>query len=307
VLAHPQNSFIPIEMPNWNYIYDELNASGSVHDLLRRKYLLQLSNLTERNTIIYYSGWLNKPKISNQLGINDDDKNGFMATINGLDRTKGLDLILHTPGGETAATESLVDYLKTCFTDIRAIVPQIAMSGGTMIACACSSIVMGKQSSLGPIDPQIGGVPAHGILEEYKYAEKAIAENPSSIPIWQTIFSRYSPTLIGECQKAIDWAEEMVRKWLSEGMLQEESKEKIEEVIKDLSDHAITKSHARHLSAEKCRQIGLKIEMMEDTQKLQDAILAVHHSAMLTMGQTPTVKIIENQHGRAYIRTARIE
>ena len=43
-----------------------------------------------------------------------------MSDCNGLeDRSKGLDLILHTPGGDIAATESLVDYLHKMFDDIR--------------------------------------------------------------------------------------------------------------------------------------------------------------------------------------------
>ena len=94
-----------------------------------------------------------------------------MATIKDLDSTKGLDLILHTPGGDIAATEALVGYLRSMFnTDIRAIIPQIAMSAGTMIALSCKEIVMGKHSSLGPIDPQLGGLPAHGIIEEFTKA-----------------------------------------------------------------------------------------------------------------------------------------
>ena len=36
--------------------------------------------------------------------VNDADKNGFMTAVHGLDRSKGLDLLLHTPGGGTAAT-----------------------------------------------------------------------------------------------------------------------------------------------------------------------------------------------------------
>ena len=79
-----------------------------------------------------------------------------MTVIHQLDRDKGLDLILHTPGGDTAATESIVDYLHNMFgNNIRAIVPQLAMSAGTMIACSCKEIIMGLQSSLGPIDPQL--------------------------------------------------------------------------------------------------------------------------------------------------------
>jgi ClpP class serine protease len=101
--------------------------------------MAQLSGLTDRNVIAYYSGWLQKGYLEQQgirgFEVNDDDKNGFMATIHQLDRSKGLDLLLHTPGGDTAATESLVDYLRSMFgTDIRAIVPQLAMSAGTMIA-----------------------------------------------------------------------------------------------------------------------------------------------------------------------------
>jgi len=135
-------------MANWNQILDEINKEGSTHDIIRRKYLLKLHKLTGRNVIAYYSGWLQKPS-SSEIIINDNDKNGFMTTINKLNREKGLDLILHTPGGDTAATESIIDYLTKMFSDIRVIVPQLAMSGGTMIACASNKILMGKHSSLG--------------------------------------------------------------------------------------------------------------------------------------------------------------
>lgn len=157
-------------MPSWNEVLTELQSCNRVDalDYVRRKYLDQLHKNTGRNIIAYYSGWLQKPRIGN-ADICDDDKNGLMATIHKLDRSKGLDLILHTPGGDIAATESLVDYLRKMFgKDIRAIIPQIAMSAGTMIACSCREIIMGKQSNLGPIDPQFNGIPAHGVLEEFK-------------------------------------------------------------------------------------------------------------------------------------------
>src|SRR4030042_1954680 len=189
-------------MPDWNQLLNDIISAGSIHDVIRRKYLRELHDLTGRNIIIYYSGWLQKRNLEG-VEVNDADKNGFMTVIPQLDRAKGLDLLLHTPGGETAATESLVDYLRSMFsTDVRAIVPQLAMSGGTMIACSCKEIVMGKQSSLGPIDPQFGGIPAHGVGEEFHRAKREVQQNPSSIPIWQPIIAKYSPTLIGECEKA---------------------------------------------------------------------------------------------------------
>jgi membrane-bound ClpP family serine protease len=147
-----------------------------------------------------------------------------MTVIHELDRSKGLDLILHTPGGETAATESIVDYLHSMFgTDIRAIIPQLAMSAGTMIACACREIVMGKQSSLGPIDPQLGGLAAHRVVEEFKRVHQEIKADPSRIPIWQPIIAKYHPTLIGECEKAIDWSNEMVWDWLKRVMFKDDN------------------------------------------------------------------------------------
>ena len=106
---------------------------------------------TGRNVISYYSGWLSKGSVS-LTDMNDEPKNGFMTTVHKLDRKRGLDLILHTPGGGIAATQSIVNYLHKMFgQDLRAIVPQIAMSAGTIIACCCKEIWMGAQSNLGPI------------------------------------------------------------------------------------------------------------------------------------------------------------
>jgi membrane-bound ClpP family serine protease len=135
-----------------------------------------------------------------------------MTTINKLDVSKGLDLILHTPGGDTAATESIVDYLWQIFQgDIRCFVPQMAMSAGTMIACSCKEIWMGKQSSLGPVDPQFGGIPAHGVLEEFTRAYNEMVNDPRTIPVWQPVIAKYGPTFIGECDKAVKWSTSLVK------------------------------------------------------------------------------------------------
>ncbi|MGH6922412.1 MAG: SDH family Clp fold serine proteinase [Propylenella sp.] len=134
-------------MPNWSYVLNEIRkekddpvTGEAATDKVRKKYLNQLHNHVGRNVICYYSGWLSKPKVQG-IEIGDEDKNGFMLCIHKLDRSKGLDLFLHTPGGGGAATASLVHYLRQMFgNDIRAFVPQLAMSAGTLIACACREI-----------------------------------------------------------------------------------------------------------------------------------------------------------------------
>ena len=126
-------------MPNWHEVFGEIQAAqqqgANAQTVVRHKYLKALHQHTGRNVIAYYSGWLSKGGI--QLSeINDEDKNGFMTTVHKLDKTIGLDLILHTPGGGIAATQSIVTYLQKLFgKNIRAIVPQIAMSAGTIMAC----------------------------------------------------------------------------------------------------------------------------------------------------------------------------
>lgn len=286
-------------MGTWSQIFNERQNISPI-DNLRKKYLSKLSKYTGRNVIAYYSGWLQKPGIA-QTSIADDDMNAFMAVVNGLDVTKGLDLVLHTPGGDIAATEALVKYLKSFFgTDIRAIVPQLAMSAGTMIACSCKEIILGKHSNLGPIDPQFRGIPCQGVIEEFDDAVAAVKRDPSNLPISQMIISKYHPTFIGECKKAIDWSQTMVKEWLSEGMFQgmPDNEQKAEVVARLLGSHVKHKTHSRHISPNECKEIGLNISMMENDQKLQDAILSVHHAFIISLSeQNAPIKIVENQKG----------
>ncbi|MEJ0054990.1 MAG: S49 family peptidase [Bacteroidota bacterium] len=241
-------------MANWKEVNDEIQnlvASGvqlaDAIDSTRRKYIALLHGHTQRNVIAYYSGWLQKGGAADVL-INDKDKNAFMVTINKLDRTKGLDLILHTPGGDLAATESIVDYLQSMFgKDIRAVIPQISMSAGTMIALSTKAIVMGKQSNLGPIDPQMGGLACQGVIDEFEKAKNDIKSNPASAPLWQMIIGKYHPTFLGACQHAIDWSEKQVEEWLSNNMCGGDTA-KSKKILKEFSDHKQNKSHARHIS-----------------------------------------------------------
>jgi hypothetical protein len=299
----------------WKELLDEVQKAGSTHDIVRRGYLGELSKQSGRNTIVYYSAWLAKPQMYAQapepFAVNDTDKNGFMTAIKRLDRSKGLELLLHTPGGDVAAAESLVSYLRAMFdTDIRAVVPQLALSAGTMIACASDEIVMGLQSSLGPIDPQMGGLPAHAIVEEFQQAAEEIRRDPATIPLWQPIIAKYHPTLIGECQKAIKWSQTMVREWLLTGMFRDDPKAnaKADQVLNELGDHALTLSHSRHIDVAQARKIGLRVAGLEKTGPgdLQDAVLTVHHACVQTLSDTPAIKLIENQNGDAFVQTATI-
>ena len=211
---------------------------------------------------------------------------------------------MHTPGGDLAATESIVDYLHRMFgRDIRAVIPQLSMSAGTMIACACRAVILGKQSSLGPIDPQFGGIPAHGVIKEFEEAIEAVKKDPASLPIWREVVRKYHPTFIGECRNALDWSRQIVRTWLEAGMFfgESDAAAKASKVVAYLSDHDNTKTHARHITINEAETIGLKVIRLEDNQTVQDLVLTVHHAFMHTFANSKAVKITENHLENAVV------
>lgn len=295
-------------MPNWQDVLSEISTeqrrANSAFDVVRHKYIKKLAEFTNRNVVSYYSGWQSKPGIAG-TEIRDEDRDGFMRALHGLDTKKGLDLILHTPGGSIAATQAIITYLRQKFgRDIRAIVPHTAMSGGTIMACACREILMARHSSIGPIDPQIRGVPAKGVLKEFERAFKEIKDDPKKQAVWAPILSQYPPTFVGNCENAVKWSEAFARQQLKENMFyrQKNSKDKIDRIIDSLTEYDEVKLHERQIGYKEARGIGLKISLLEDDQDLQDLILTVHHCYVHTLSNTSAFKIIENQDGASFIK-----
>jgi Serine dehydrogenase proteinase len=273
-----------------------------VADAMRRKYIAALHQLTGRNVVVYYSAFLHRqgPEHFLSVQINDEDKHGFMAVFAGLDFDRGLDLILHSPGGDIAATESVIDYLRSKFsTDIRTIVPQISMSGGSG-----REIVMGSHSNLGPIDPQMGGRPAIAILAEFERARNDIAANPNNALLWQPILQKYMPAMLSQAQHAIEWSREIGQKTLIEGMFKDdpEAKNKANTVVNFLLSHDLHRAHGRHLHRNELRAQSLNIVDLEAEPALQDAVMSVHHACMLTVGNYNVNKLVENHNGIAHMK-----
>lgn len=290
-------------MPSWSDILNNLNQQKDfipALDAFRRDYLKSVSDLTGRNVIAYYSGWLKDPAAPN-VDINDNDKNAFMNAVYQMDRSKGLDLILHTPGGDIAATESIVSYLKSLFNnDLRAIVPQISMSAGTMIAMSCKTIIMGRQSSLGPIDPQMSGIACQAVIDEFYKAVDEVKVDPASLGLWQTIIGKLHPTFLTACEDAIKWSNKLAEDWIKE-VNPAVDMQKIQDTF---LNHSNSYSHSRHISRDDCRNAGLNILDLENDQNLQDAVLSLHHCYMILIDVANVTKIVENQFGKCYLQQA---
>lgn len=295
-------------MPNWNDVLQEITSSARANpggqglDLIRRKYLARLAAHTGRTTIAYYSAFLSKDDAS--VFINDDDINGLMLCSHGVDKNAGLDLLLHTPGGSIAATESFIHYVKSIFgNDLRAIVPQIAMSGGSIIACSCKSIVMGKHSNIGPCDPQVRGFPALAVKQQFKEMYDAIMADSAAADAYGPLLRQLGPSFLKECDQAIDWADDFLRQSLEDNMFagDADAASKARDATNQLtSDNK--RGHDKHFYIDDCRRMNLTVEVLETDKTLQDLVLTVHHCFMHTLANTAALKVVENHKGQALIK-----
>lgn len=275
-------------------------------DFVRNKKIKELADTTNRNVICYYSGFLENLDHPD-VAISDKDVNGFMTAVHGLDKSKGLDLIIHSPGGSVSATEAIGNYLKNEFkNDIRVFVPQLAMSCGAMLSCIGRTIFMGRHSSIGPVDPQLGGISAYNVIQEFDEAKKDILRDEKTIPYWQLTLGGYPVGFLKICNMAVSLSEDVLLRWLNtgtmfDGISRDAKAKRIKKIADYLNNNEHTKMHDRHIDVLKAKEIGLNVTDLEDDQRLQDAVLSVHHAFMVTFQNTTAIKIIENQVDKRFI------
>ena len=295
-------------MANRNEIIERITRlTRHGQDIVRQEYLTSLHQYTNCDTVVYAVQFTPRMPGSpmNATSITLDDISGFMTCLNGL-RGEKLDLVLHSPGGELNAADQLVQYLRSKYKYIRAIIPQNAMSAATMIACACDEIILGKQSAIGPIDPQItiprqNGVtmslPAHSILEDFKRAKIEISQDKSSAAVWLPKIMELPNGVLDLCQKTIDLAKSKVADWLDNNMFNSDQCKKGQFIAEWLGDFTKHKTHGKPINYDLAKSIGLKVSLLENDQQLQEKVLNVYHATLITFDTTHCVKIIENHNG----------
>lgn len=318
-------------MPSRNEIFSKISKQKSTaQDEVRRKLLKDLYEYTNRDTVIYSSGFssykaiISKSNIpSSFLSITTQDIQGFMSAFHGLKNDK-LDLILHSPGGSLEAAEQIVNYMREKYSEIRAIIPQNAMSAATMIACACDEIIMGKHSAIGPIDPQLifhdendrtYSTPAIAILDEFEKAKSELKEDPSTAAIWVRRLDRYPIGIIKNCESTILRSQKTVETWLKNWMFKDEPHSVLpSQIVAWLSDTKEDDSqirphnaHGRPICMNEAMQNGLKIVPLENDDELQERVLSVYHATMATHEMSNCTKFIENHQGIGAYLVANLE
>ena len=96
--------------------------------------------------------------------IDIEDSEAVLRAIRMTPDERPIDLILHTPGGLVLASEQIAYALRDHPAKVTVLVPHYAMSGGTLVALAADEILMDAAAVLGPVDPQLGDLPAASIV-----------------------------------------------------------------------------------------------------------------------------------------------
>lgn len=172
--------------------------------------------------------------------IDIDDAEAVLRAIRLTPAQKPIDLIIHTPGGLVLAASQIAHALRAHQGKITVFIPHYAMSGGTLIALAADEIVMDPNAVLGPVDPQIGNLPAASIIKTVELKKPENVEDKTLI-------------LADISAKAINQVTSLVTKLLEKHL----PKEKAEEVAILFSTGQFT--HDFPITLERAKLVGLPV------------------------------------------------
>ena len=172
--------------------------------------------------------------------ISIDDSEAVLRAIRLTPPEQPIDVILHTPGGLVLAAEQIAKALVERKGKVTVFVPHYAMSGGTLIALAADEIVMDANAVLGPVDPQIGDLPAASIIKVVEF------KGPAKVSEEMLIMADIA-------QKA----RTQVASFVAQVLLKRMSEKQSAQVATILSEGRWT--HDFPITVQAARQLGLKV------------------------------------------------
>lgn len=225
---------------------------------LRQLLIADIEEETGRELVVYFS------RTDQEITETDADDlsevlDGVKFTeVNGI-RTKSIDLILHTPGGYVDAVEKFILVLQSTSKDYRVLIPSLAKSGGTLIALTASKILMGVNSELGPIDPQIH-IPDLGVVPA-QYVSVDDAQPSTYREIAKAMFNR---------------ARTLATRYMTAGMMQQAAAEDVAKVVEKLSSSNGYGSHGAVIDFREAEDLGLAVEWLHPASTLWRKLWLLH-------------------------------
>jgi ClpP class serine protease len=185
--------------------------------------------------------------------IDVDDAEAVLRAIRLTPEDKPIDIILHTPGGLVLAASQIAHAVQKHKGKITVFVPHYAMSGGTLVALAADEIVMDPNAVLGPVDPQIGDLPAASIIRAVEM------KTPQGVSDNTLILADIST-------KAINQVASLVAEVLGKRMPEKEAKELAALITTGQFTHDFP------ITVERAKSVGLPIttQMPESIYRLME-------------------------------------
>lgn len=264
---------------------------------LRKETFLRIEKVTGRPLICYAAKTRNLPPGA-QSPIDHGDVIGF-GDLAFSTSEKEVDVLIISNGGSAEATERIVDLLRESFNRVRFIVPANAYSAATLLCFSGDEIIMDLPGTLGPIDPQINGVPAHAIRKAFETVKDLLKEEgPKALTAYMPLIMKYDLHIFEICRSAEELSKELARTWLSTLMLKcSESEPKVNKIVEHFSNYDIHNSHERSINRAKARQLGLKIVYVEEIQDLEGLVRGLCNQYEYWFDKTEFIKVFENSRG----------
>lgn len=299
-------------MTTWGSIRTEFQDNQ--HKNIRLKYMRRYVKYTGRNLIIYVSDFISGQKPSHLTMLDNHDKTTFADTMRELDNSKGLDVLIESPGGLGTVAESIADMLRLRFNSIRFIIPNMAKSAATILCLSGDEILMNEQSEIGPIDPQMpqrmpnGEIrysPAFLIIKQFESLLQTSIANPNAGAILAPYLQMYFPSFLQDCFNAIEFSKKVAEELLEKYMFATapNKKELANDVSKHLSEFKNFLNHGRSLNIEYAiKVLKLKVYDLRRDKKLDDIVNRLYLSIRETFNrQRSFVKICENHRGHGTV------
>lgn len=155
-------------------------------------------------------------------------------------KEKDVLLILYSLGGNIEPAYQISKLCKSYSkNEFIVLIPRHAKSAATLLAIGADKIHMGPLGHLGPIDPQIDGLPALGVTQ----ALESIASMTEKYPKSSEMFAKYlrmalTVEQIGYCQRIGESAEQYAERLLStKPKLSKKNKQIAKELVHEYKDH----------------------------------------------------------------------
>jgi hypothetical protein len=271
---------------------------------LRKETFSRIEAITGRPLICYVAKTANvAPGLP--TAIEDSDLIGFTDLVHSVPGDD-VDVFIQSNGGSAEAAERIVRLLRERFTSLRFIVSGNAYSAATLICFSGDTLIMSATGTLGPIDPQINGIPARAIRRAFETLEERLAaEGPKALTAYVPLISKYDLHLLEMCKSAEALSKELAETWLSEYMLKcAKDDDRVTKIVEHFSDYDEHKSHGRSIGRKRAVELQMQIEPPENTREIDDLIRSVHNQYAFWFDRTPFVKMFEDARGISWGRQA---